>query len=211
MNWKAGSMNSTTTLFISAVVLFLAPQAPAKDLGTFGAVYPIAEPDALTELKAKAAKVDWKRHLDRERLSRKVRNYRPSDLKRLPAASRDRAFLSDLSYTLEKDIPDGKGGILYPGGYTFNPLEYVWMRRAIVVINGRDQRQVAWFRKSPWFRDINTLLLLTDGNHAVLGEGLRRPVFYANALIVGRLGLKAVPSVARQQGRYLEVREYAVR
>lgn len=204
-------MNSTTTLFISAAALFLAMQAQAKDLGTFGAVYPIAEPDALTELKAKAAKVDWKRHLDRERLSRKVRNYRPPDLKRLPAAARDRAFLSDLSYTLEKDIPDGKGGILYPRGYTFSPLDYLRMRRTIVVINGKDRRQVAWFHKSPWFKDMNVMLLLTDGSHFTLGDRLKRPVFYANTLIVDRLGLKAVPSVARQQGRYMEVREYAVR
>jgi conjugal transfer pilus assembly protein TraW len=204
-------MNSTTRLFISAVALLLATPCPARDLGIFGAVYPIAEPDSLTELRSKAAKVDWKRHLDREKLSRKVRNFKPSDLKRLPAAARDRAFLSDLSYTLEKDIPDGKGGILYPKGYTFNPLDYLQMRRTIVVINGKDRRQVAWFHKSPWFKDMNVMLLLTDGNYAVLGEGLGRPVFYANSLIVDRLGLKAVPSVARQQGRYMEVREYAVR
>jgi len=204
-------MNSTTRLFISAAALLLATPCPAKDLGTFGAVYPIAEPDSLTELRAKAAKVDWKRYLDREKLSRKVRNFKPSDLKRLPAAAGDRAFLSDLSYTLEKDIPDGKGGILYPKGYTFNPLDYLQMRRTIVVINGKDRRQVAWFRKSPWFKDMNVMLLLTDGNYFSLGDRLKRPVFYANSLIVDRLGLKAVPSVARQQGRYMEVREYAVR
>jgi len=206
-------MTSTTTLLISILVLSLAPlsQGWAKDLGTFGAVYPIVEPDSLAELKEKAAKVDWKRHLDREKLTRKVRNFKPSDLKRLPAAARDRAFLSDLSYSLDVDIPDGKGGILYPKGYTFNPLDYIRFQRTVVVINGKDRRQVEWFRKSPWFKDVNAMLLLTDGGYFSLGDRLRRPVFYANSLIVGRLGLKAVPSVARQKGRYLEVREYAVR
>lgn len=186
-------------------------QGWAKDLGTFGAVYPIAEPDSLSELKEKAAKVDWKRHLDREKLTRKVRSFMPKDLKRLPAARRDRAFLSDLSYSLDVDIPDGKGGILYPKGYTFNPLDYIRFQRTIVVINGKDRRQVEWFRNSPWFKDVNAMLLLTDGSYFPLGDRLRRPVFYANSLIVGRLGLKAVPSVAQQKGRYLEVREYAVR
>jgi conjugal transfer pilus assembly protein TraW len=205
-------MTFTTALLISTLVLTLAPlsQGWAKDLGTFGAVYPIAEPDSLAELKEKAAKVDWKRHLDREKLTRKVRNYKPSDLKRLPATARDRAFLSDLSYTLDVDIPDGKRGILYPKGYTFNPLDYIQMRRTIVVIDGKDRRQVEWFRKSPWFKDLNAMLLLTDGRYFPLGDRLRRPVFYANALIVERLGLRAVPSVARQKGRYMEVREYAV-
>jgi conjugal transfer pilus assembly protein TraW len=204
-------MTISAIRFLSALLLFLAVPAHARDLGTLGAVYPIAEPDALVELREKAARVDWKIHFDREKLARKVRSFRPSDLKHLPAAVRDRAFLSDLSYTLDVDIPDGKGGILYPKGYTFNPLDYVHLRRTIVVINGRDRRQVEWFRKSPWYRDMNVMLLLTDGNYAVLGEGLGRPVFYANSLIIDRLGLKAVPSVVRQQGRYMEVREYAVR
>jgi len=26
-----------------------------------------------------------------------------------------------MTYTTEIDVPDGKGGVLYPKGYTFNP------------------------------------------------------------------------------------------
>jgi len=205
-------MTSTTIRFVSAMLLLSATSSPvlARDLGRVGAVYPIAEPDSFAEIRERAARVDWKKVFDREKLSRKVRNFRPKDLKRLPAARRDRTFLSDLSYTLDVDIPDGKGGILYPKGYTFNPLDYLSFRRTIVVINGKDRRQVEWFRKSPWNKDINVMLLLTDGGYFELGKRLRRPVFYASALIADRLGLKAVPSVVRQNGRFMEVREYAV-
>lgn len=204
-------MTSTTSLLVSVLVLLsaLSSTVQARDLGRVGAVYPIAEPDSLAEIREKAAKVDWKKVFDKEKLTRKVRNFKPKDLKRLPAARRDRAFLSDLTYTLDVDIPDGKGGILYPKGYTFNPLDYLRFRRTIVVINGNDCRQVEWFRKSPWNKDTNVMLLLTDGGYFELGKRLRRPVFYASALIVDRLGLKAVPSVVRQQGRFMEVREYA--
>lgn len=205
-------MTSTTSLLVSVLVLLsaLSSTVQARDLGRVGAVYPIAEPDSLAEIREKAAKVDWKKVFDKEKLTRKVRNFKPKDLKRLPAARRDRTFLSDLSYTLDVDIPDGKGGILYPKGYTFNPLDYLRFRRTIVVINGKDRRQVEWFRKSPWNRDMNVMLLLTDGGYFELGKKLRRPVFYANTLIADRLGLKAVPSVVRQNGRFMEVREYAV-
>ena len=205
-------MTSTTSLLISVLIILLTSvtDSRAKDLGTFGATYMISEPDSLAELREKAAKVDWKKVFDREKLTRKVRNFRPKELKRLPAARRDRAFLSDLSYTLDVDIPDGKGGVLYPKGYTFNPLDYLRFRRTIVVIDGNNRRQVEWFRKSNWFKDVNAMLLLTDGGYFELGKRLRRPVFYANSLIVDRLGLKAVPSVVRQNGRFMEVREYAV-
>jgi len=202
----------TSTIFLSLTALFLV-SAPVsgRDLGRYGAVYPIVEPDALAEMKRKAARVDWGKYLDREKMARKIREYKPKDLAKLPAARRERAFLADMSYTLDMDIPDGKGGILYPKGYTFNPLDYVNLERTLVIINGNDKRQVEWFRKSPWNKDMNAMLLLTDGSYYTLGERLKRPVFYADRLLVTRLKLQAVPSVAVQKGRFIEVREYEVR
>lgn len=175
-----------------------------------GAVYPIAEPDALEEIRARAAAVDWKKIFNRERMSRRVREYRPDNLVKLPAAGKQRIFLTDMTHTLDMDITDGKGGILYPKGYRFNPLDYIHLTRTLVIINGNDKRQVEWFRASPWNKDLNAMLLLTEGSYYKLGERLKRPVFYADRLLVTKLGLKAVPSVAVQKGRMMEVREYAV-
>ena len=203
----------TTTIASLSLAAVLAASLPvwAVDLGTFGAMYPIAEPDALAEMKAKAARVDWKKYLDREKLTRKVREYRPKDLERLPAAGRDRTFLADMTYTLDMDIPDGKGGILYPKGYTFNPLDFVTLDRTLVIIDGSDARQVEWFRKSAWRGDVKSMLLLTGGNWYKVQEKLKRPVFFADKRLVAKLGLKAVPAVALQKGRYMEVREYGIR
>jgi len=202
----------TSTIFLSLTALFLV-SAPVsgRDLGRYGAVYPIVEPDALAEMKKKAARADWGKYLNREKMARKIREYKPKELAKLPAARRERAFLADMSYTLDMDIPDGKGGILYPKGYTFNPLDYVNLERTLVIINGNDKRQVEWFRNSLWNKDMNAMLLLTDGSYYTLGERLKRPVFYADRLLVTRLRLQAVPSVAVQKGRFIEVREYEVR
>ena len=201
----------TFTTFLSSIALVMvSEQAPARDLGRYGAVYPIVEPDALAEMRSKAAGVDWRKYLNREKMARKIREYKPKELIRLPAAGHSRTFLADMSYTLDMDIPDGKGGILYPKGYTFNPLDYVRLERTLVIINGSDKRQVEWFRKSPWNKDLNAMLLLTDGSYYTLGERLKRPLFYADRLLVTRLKLQAVPSVAVQKGRFIEVREYEV-
>ncbi len=202
----------TTILAISlaALVKFSVP-AEGKDLGTYGAVYPITESDALYELKAKAARVDWSKMFSRDRVAGKIRGYRPKDLRKLPAALHDRAFLVDMTYTLDRDIPDGKGGILYQKGYTFNPLDYISFNRTLVIIDGSDRRQVEWFQRSPWRKDMNAMLLLSGGSWSKIGERLKRPVFYADRLMVTRLKLQAVPSVAVRTGRFMEVREYAVR
>ena len=203
----------TITILTLSLLAPLTLSSPAfsGDLGTIGAVYPIAEPDALAEMKAKAARVDWKKYLDREKLTRRIREFRPKDLVRLPAAGHDRTFLVDMSFTLDMDIPDGKGGILYPRGFTFNPLDFVSFNRTLVIIDGSDKRQVEWFRRSAWQGDVKAMLLLTGGSWYGVEEKLKRPVFYAEKILVTRLGLRAVPSVAVQKGRFMEVREYEIR
>jgi hypothetical protein len=57
---------------------------------------------------------------------------------------------------------------------------------------------------------LDTLLLITDGSYYDLIQKFNRPVFYATTRIVQRLQLQAVPSVARQSGKYMEINEIAL-
>ena len=95
----------------------------ARHLGTVGNVYPVVEPDALAEIRTAAARVDWEKIIDGQQKLAMIKNFRPRDLHPLPAAKADKSFLVDMTYTLDADIPDGKGGVLYPKGFTFNPLD----------------------------------------------------------------------------------------
>jgi len=54
------------------------------------------------------------------------------------------------------------------------------------------------------------MLLLTGGSYYELGKKLDRPVFYANADIIHRFQLEAVPSIVFQRGKYMEVKEVAI-
>ncbi len=109
------------------------------------------------------------------------------------------------------DVPDGKGGILYPKGYTFIPLEYVVYPKSIVIINGNDPEQLQWFVSSEYATRLDVTLLLTEGRHPVVAKRLNRPLFYADRKIIDRFRLKAVPSIVRQKGRFMEVSEIDVR
>ncbi len=191
-------------------VLFIAVLAAAKELGSVGATYPIIEKDALTEIEDRAKEVDWSRIMDRKKMEAKIRDYRPEGMTNLPAAKKDRTFHVNMSYTLDFDIPDGKGGILYPRGYSFNPLAYIFYPGVLVVIDGDDNRQVEWFRASPYAKDLRVRLLLSGGSYNEIMDRLKRPVFYANGGIVKRLQLAVVPAVVFQKGTVMEVREYAI-
>ena len=179
----------------------------AKVLGTYGITYQISEKDALAEIEARARQVDWSKVLDKK----KVENYQgPPDRMSLPRAKRNRSFLVDMTYTTEIDVPDGKGGILYPKGYTFNPLDYVTYPKTLVVINGTDPEQVKWLAGSEYDKRLDVTLLLTEGNFKTVAKKVSRPVFYADRKIIERLKLKAVPSIIRQKGRLMEVTEVAL-
>ena len=112
-----------------------------------------------------------------------------------------------MTYTTEIDVPDGKGVILYPKGYTFNPLDYVTYPKTLVVIDGTDPDQVKWFAASEYDKRLDVMLLLTEGNFGTVSKRISRPLFYADRKIVERLKLKAVPSVIKQMGRLMEVTE----
>jgi conjugal transfer pilus assembly protein TraW len=115
-----------------------------------------------------------------------------------------------MTGTIPDDIVGINGEIIYPKGYRYNPMEYVFMRRILVFINGRDEKQIQWYKKSPYTADMRTMLLITDGSYWEVKKKLKTMVYYANRKIIDRMGIKAVPSVAVQNKTELEVREYAI-
>ena len=201
------------TLTTAFLCLFMTSSSMARDLGTFGTVYDIVEKNALRELEEKAKSVDFSKAVDRTALVRKARNFTPEDVKEMGMigpARKDRTFLVDMTYTLERDIKDDKGNIVYPAGYTLNPLSYVAYPRTLVILNGKRPDQIRWFEESSYAKDAQVTLLLTDGPYSDLGKSLKRPVFYASTKLVEVFKIQAVPSVVRQSGAFMEVTEVRI-
>lgn len=187
-------------------VLLIAVSSPRAeaihDLGIVGETYPVQEPDIIAELKQKAA-----REQDHT-LFERMKTYQPQGLHHLPSATVDRTFLVDMTYTLDRDITDVDGVVIYPRGYTFNPLHYTSFPGGLVAINGEDPSQVRWFKNSPYFENHQARLLISGGLAADLIETLQRPVYYLTEDIAKRLQLVAVPSVVVQDEDKLKVREF---
>lgn len=204
-------MRFRTILVIAIFISILGVDGSfARHLGTDGNIYPVVEPDALAEIRTAAARVDWEKVIDRQQKLAMIKKFRPRDLHPLPAAKTDRSFLVDMTYTLDADIPDGKGGVLYPKGFTFNPLDYVKLTSLLVVIDAGDSQQIRWFKSSPYADDYRTRLILSGGDYYDLAQELDRPVFYLVDTVARRLQLAAVPSVIRQQDNMLQISEVRV-
>jgi len=194
-------------LILLASVMSVADQR-AKVIGEFGATYPIVEPDALEEIRKKADSVDW-RKVFRSRMRENLKHFRPPDIATLPKAKRDREFTTDPTYTLDYDVPAAEG-VVYPAGFSYNPLDYVSLPNVLVVLNAADEEQVEWFLNSEYAKEMRTMVLITGGHIQNLAARLKKPVYYLTDRLSKRLGLRAVPSVVEQNGRLFKVREINV-
>ena len=202
-------MRTIVIICILAVTFGLAATASGsiKSLGVVGKTYSIAETDALQEIQSRAASIDWQKAIQSTKNLEKLKNFKPKNIPKLPRAIHDRTFLVDMTYTLDFDIPNGKGGILYPAGYTFNPLDYVDYPRTLVVFDASDPDQMKWVENSDFAGNMNTRLLITDGTYDETRTRLNRHVYFAVPTVIQRFGLQAVPSVIRQKDNQMEVNE----
>ena len=187
---------------------FSAQATIIKDLGVVGKTYPIVEPDIILEMKQKMANQE---RMNSAMLRNRLRDYKPADLHELPNATKDNQKIVDMTYTLPVDLLDADGKIIYPKGFTFNPLDYVTFRRGLVILNGNDSEQLRWFEKSPYYESHQAMLLITDGSAYDLISKLQRPVFYLTKDIATRLRLAAVPSVVIQEQDKMQIFEFEVK
>lgn len=194
-------MRCNLLLCLWAVTCVTQALAVHTRLESAGKTYPIVEQDIREEFKQKATGIDI------DALFNTHNRYQPANLHPLPRATSDRVFTVDLTHTLDHDIKDGQGNLLYPHGFTFNPLQYAGLTGGLVVIDGSDPEQIEWFKGSPYFQNHRVILLLSVGYAALLKQELQRSVYYLTHDIAARLQLKAAPSVVIEQDNKLTVRE----
>lgn len=184
---------------IGALMLGLASGHPAlAATSTVGRTWPIAEPDAMAEIEARAARAPTLASRLGPRSTWSALQAAP-----LGQARADRVRSLVPFYTVEEDIrlPDGR--LLYPKGFTFNPLDYVSLPQRLVIVHPRD---LAWALKQARFTDF---ILLTAGDALDLSERSGRPLFILEERVKERLTLTVAPVIVAQQGKKLVLTEYA--
>ena len=194
----AGQMLTIALLLVAAALVAGMAKAATS---TIGRTWPIAEPDALAEIEAKAAT-----------LPSMVENFGPrSKWSAMRAASLGKSIRTARRsvvpfYTLATEIrlPDGK--LLYPAGFTFNPLTYVSLPQRLVIAHAHD---LDWALRTAAPTD--WILLAANGQPSAdpiaLGEKVGRPLYILEERVKERLGLTVAPVIVRQVGQKLELTE----
>ena len=201
-------------LFAAATCWALGAQA--ANLGTIGPTYPVAEKNLLdvimARLRAKEASGELKRHEQeaRDRAAYAVNNPRPVDgLRRAQAA---RTFYFDPTFTLQSNVVDSAGAVLFPAGTRKNPLEVVSLSKHLLFFDARDPRQVARARELIEHYQGKVKPILVGGSYLDLMTRWNKPVFYdQDGTLVRKFGIVAVPAIVSQEGQRLRIDEVPVR
>jgi conjugal transfer pilus assembly protein TraW len=172
---------------------------------TVGRTWPVAEPDALTEIEARVAQQP-------QTMAAKFgprEKWTAMQSAALGVAKADRKRTVVPFHTLDFDIrlPDGK--LLYPKGFTFNPLEYVSLPQRLLVVHPDDlDWAISRARPSDWILLAGGQAVSTDP--VTMGETVGRPLFILEQRVKERLGLTVAPVIVTQAGHKLELSEFAV-
>lgn len=194
-------MKHWALLAISALFI---PRLLAAETLVVGTTYPIVEPDALAEIEARASAVDWPAQRAAALRDAGTPNWPAHDGLAVEPAPADRRREHVPAYTLAFDITDGRGRIIYPKGFAFNPLEHVTLPYRVVVIA---PEHIRWAKLQLKGTD---MVILTSGDYLEASDKLGKPTFLLNGRIKERLGIEYVPSIIEQEGYALSIQEFLV-
>lgn len=197
------------------VAASLACSAHAVNLGAIGPTHPIAEKNLLevimARLRAKEASGELKRFEQeaRQRASDAVNN--PKPVAGLRLAETPRTFYFDPTFTLESNVLDEKGAVLFPAGTRKNPLEVISLSKHLLFFDARDGRQVARARELIDHYQGRVKPILVGGSYLDLMKRWNKQVFYdQQGLLVRKFGITAVPAIVSQEGQRLRIDEVPV-
>lgn len=187
----------------------------ATDLGTIGPVYLIGEPHLLDFIRQRLQEKERTGELKKLEQQARTRGVHavadPKPVAGIKLAETARTFYFDPTFTLERNVFDDKGSLLFASGTRKNPLEVVSLSKHLLFFDARDQRQVTRARELIAFyrsRKVPVKPILVGGSYLDLMKSWRTPVYYdQEGLLTHRLGITRVPAIVSQDGLRLRIDE----
>lgn len=192
-------------------LLLLSSASSASDLGTWGDLWPVAEPDMLTVIEQRLQALQQSGEMDKKMgdfKARVVRNsQRPPPVAGITRAARYEKRWFDPSVRVDRDLADGHGNVFARAGQVFNPLDVVPFNQTLLFIDGDDPDQLAWVRRQKPATLVSRIILVR-GNIPQTSQALDSRIFFdQNGVLTARFGISQVPArvTAAPSGQRLQV------
>ena len=192
-----------TRLLISCILLsFISSNIYAQRV-QIGTTYSVKERDALTVIKEKVKKVNWKNTLSHMSVAKAINRLKYD----MPRTKKHKHFHYIPYYTLEQDITDKNGNTIYPKGFRYNPLDYFFMPGRIIIIGDKDG-DIRWLKK---IRKRTDRIITTGNRFEELQNKYHITAFKFMKNMPERLGVESVPCIIKQERNYFVVNEIVVK
>jgi conjugal transfer pilus assembly protein TraW len=184
----------TLNAYMSLVHLSGMSEFPKQSV--IGNTYPVAEGDALSEIEDKAERTPF----DPSKFG-SPSDWSATDSALVPAGTERRIRFVTPFHQLAFGVPDQNGDILYPAGFTFNPLEHATIPGRIIVTLP-DRIEWALAEAGP----MDMVLVSGATPEQVLGRP-GKSIFLLSDILAERLDIKTAPTIIRQVDAQLELTE----
>jgi conjugal transfer pilus assembly protein TraW len=205
-------MSRAAAPLLVAALTIVGGKVSAVDLGTLGPTYEIAEPHLLAFVEQRLREKERSGELQRLAEAARARGIdtvrQPPPVEGLRTTERPRTFYVDPSFTLDRNISDPLGRLLFAAGTRKNPLEVVSLSRHLLFFDARDPRQVKHARELSGRYAGRIKPILTGGSYLDLMKAWRVPVYYdQSGTLTRRFGIRQVPALVSQDGLRLRIDE----
>ena len=201
-----------TAARLLVAALMLPGCAGALELRAIGPIYPIQEVHLLDLIAARLREKERSGELKkleeqaRERAANAVRQ--PTPVAGIKTTETARTFYYDPTLTLDRNVSDDRGNLLFAAGTRTNPLEIVSLSKHLLFFDARDKRQVNRARELLRIYNGRVKPILVGGSYLDLMKAWGTPVYYdQQGVLTRRLGIKQVPAIVSQEGRRLRIDE----
>lgn len=185
----------------------------ADDLGTFGKVYPINEPDMIDWIKGKAAAMvqsgQWQQIQNKAITDAKQKINNPVPIAGISDAQVTKVWYYTPMVNLKQNLTDTQGHVIAKAG-NYNALRYKPFDTQLLFINGKNQKQVDWALAKNTESGIRTKIVLTQGSFMDLDKEHKVWFYYdQNGKYTQKLNITHVPAMVKQVGDQLQITEVA--
>lgn len=187
---------------------------PARDLGTYGEIFPIQEESLLDVIKAKLHTLsesgEWEAHQQTILKRAKEQFNRPPPVRSVHKTVNPKSFTYDPSITVPYDLKDHKGNVFHRQGTRGNPLDTHTFRHPFLFVDGDDSQQVAWAISQHQQADAShkPKIVLVQGAPFELSRKLGLPLYFdQSGVLVKKFGITQIPARVSQKGKVLVVDE----
>lgn len=180
------------------ILLVLSGMAQAKNLGTWGEMYPITEQDMLTTIRTRLKAMEASGEMAREQEAFRQRvienTLRPKPVEGLTLAQENTTHYIDPSLTVSEDLKDHQGRVFARRGQVINPLDTVPFTDTLYFIDADNPQQLAWM-KAQKPGTLTSRIILVNGDIREATHALGARIYFDQEGTLSRkFELKSIPA-----------------